>query len=289
MTTLLKYYDLSSSSYKIAKGIKYYDENNTTWEYPKGDGTDNVGGFRYYNKANDCWVPIDARQPQLLNHIIGSSDLYHTLALWHFDENDDTIIDYSGHGLDLSRTRYAQSPAWSSNGYFNTYCLRFTDDRLTASSGKFTSLSNSHNWQIDVVFKLSGSAPSDNKVFFGTYTGCQIWVGTHGGSGGKLEIDIRDNDGAYDYLLGTSNVYDSKWHKATFVRYSEHLYIYKDGELENSKEDNNEGGYSIVDWNIGWLNTGDFPKYALDDCLIDEIRLLKIKSPNQPSIVSLSG
>jgi len=132
------------------------------------------------------------------------------------------------------------------------------------------------DWQIDVVFKLLGSVPSENKVFIGYYGGAtnSWWAGTEENTG-KLQLFVRDAAGNSDEILGTSNVYNGNWIKASFVRENGIIKIYHNGNLQNSKDDNNNAGYNIPRLNIGWYLSGTFPEYAIDSGYIDEIRIMK--------------
>lgn len=266
MVTLLKRWD--GSAYRWVKSVRY--RSGAAWS--------KVIAPRV--RVNGIWKPVETRQPAVL---IG--DGYETRALWHFDTGSgNTCYDSSGHGLNINRVQYAEQPAWAT-GYFYK-ALYFTDDRINAPDhGSLYDFTNSDTWQIDVVFKLLGGIPPDNKVLIGYYGGGSnvIWVGTYANTG-YLEFYVRDASGNSDYIFGTSNVYDSAWHKASFVRIGGYLKIYLDGNLQTSKNDNNTSGYNIPRFNIGWYSP-DFSRYAIDNGYICEIRIIK----GGISISSLTG
>lgn len=268
-----KYYDIATGTFKRFKSIRYWDAPNNKWEHVRGDGSVVKGGFKYYSIADSKWWQIEVRQLMPLNQ----PGLYHCGALWHFDEMaGDIIEDFSGHGLDINRNSYAEKPEWA-EGYFYG-AMYFTNDRLIVPIGAYQHpYSNAHNWQIDVVFKLLGSVPAENKVFIGCRGATvQIWLGTSA-STGRLQFLVRDNSGNLDNIIGTTNVYDSQWHKATATRENGIISVYLDGVLENSKDDNNNAGYAIdtTRWEIGWLSVGVFPQYSINTGYIDEIRVME--------------
>lgn len=258
-----KYYDAGSDSYKRVKSSRWRDDAGSVWS--------KKNALKYYDFANSKWIAIETKQPTKLD-----DDDHETRALWHFDKGSgNTCYDSSGNGLDINRVQYAQQPVWASGYFYKS--LYFTDDRINAPDhGSLYDFANGDSWQIDVVFRLLGSAPGENKVFIGYYGGGTnvIWVGTNAGTG-KLQFWLRDNAGNNDYIIGTSNVYTGSWIKASFIRTGGVIKIYRNSSLQNSKNDNNTAGYNIPRWNIGWFDAGSFPEYAIDSGYIDEIRIMK--------------
>lgn len=275
MVTLLKRWD--GSAYQWVKSVRY--RSGATWSKVVAPRV-RTGGI---------WRPVETRQPAVL---IG--DGYETRALWHFDVGSGNICyDSSGHGLNINRVQYAEQPAWASGYFYNA--LHFTDDRINAPDhGSLYDFANGDTWQVDVVFKLMGSAPSENKVFIGYYGGASNvwWMGTLADTG-YLRTYVRDAAGNSDSMNGTTNVYDGIWHKASFVRRvwtevdpSEMVIeLYLDGNWQNGKNDNNTAGYNLARMNIGWFQGGIFPEYAIDDGYICEIRIIK----GGTAISSLTG
>jgi len=268
----LKYYDAEEEIFKRAKSARYWDALNSKWEHVRGDGSVTKGGFKYYDVSDSKWWTVEVRQPMPLNQ----PSFYHTAILWHFDEmTGDIVEDYSGHDNDLRLNRYAQQPQWV-EGYFYG-ALHFTNDRLFADGGDYHNYRDDQNWQIDVIFKLLGSAPGENKVFLSDYCysdSTQLWVGTQGGTG-RLAMTVRDKSGNTDFLTGVTNVYDNEWHKASFCRENGVISIHLDGNQQNSKNDNNSAGYTVQGWQVGWTSLGVFPQYSLNNCYIDEIRVME--------------
>ncbi len=263
MVAIAKYWDVGSGTWKRIKSTRWWDETNSKWS--------KKNALKYYDLPNTKYVAIETKQPAKLD-----DDNHITRALWHFDKGSGNICyDSSGNNLNINRVQYAQAPSWASGYFYKS--LYFADDRINAPDhGSLYDFANGDSWQVDVVFRLLGSIPSENKVFIGYYGGGTnvIWVGTNANTG-KLQFWVRDNAGNSDYIIGTSNVYTGGWIKASFIRQGGYIKIYRNGSLQNSKNDNNSAGYNIPRWNIGWFDTGEFPKYAIDSDYIDEIRIMK--------------
>ncbi len=263
MVAIVKYYDAGSDSYKRIKSARWRDDANSVWS--------KKNALKYYDLPNTKYVAIETKQPAKLD-----DDNHQTRALWHFDTGSgNTCYDSSGNNLHINRIQYAQRPAWA-GGYFYK-SLYFTDDRINAPDhGSLYNFANSDDWQVDVVFKLLGSTPAENKVFIGYYgLGASCWWAGTEENTGKLQLFVRDTADNSDEVVGTSNVYDGNWHKGTFIRQGGIIKVCLDGNLQNSKDDNNTAGYNIPRLNIGWYASGTFPEYAIDSGYIDEIRIMK--------------
>jgi len=254
----LNYWD---GSWKIAKSLRYWD--GAKWSKKHA--------FRRW--AGAAWYPIETRQPAVL-----TGDSFTTQALWHFDEGTgNSIEDASPNNIALNRALYAEAPTWNTGYYYGA--LYFNDDRLRASHVTAFKFVNSDKFQIDVIFKFTGSAPAVNRVFCGyRYGGTGwLWVGTES-STGKLHFSLGDTNGGNDSETGTTNVYDAAWYKATFIWNNRILQVYLNGNLEGSHTSSLTGNFNTGEYlDIGWyyIDVEAYDYYALDQCYLDEIRILK--------------
>ncbi|GAH24847.1 unnamed protein product, partial [marine sediment metagenome] len=155
MVAIAKYWDVGSGTWKRIKSARWYDNAGSIWS--------KKNALKYYDLATDKWIAIETKQPAKLD-----DDDHETRALWHFDRGSGNICyDSSGNNLHINRIQYAQQPIWA-NGYFYK-SLYFTKDRINAPDhASLYSFANEDDWQIDIVFKLLGSIPSENKVFIGS-------------------------------------------------------------------------------------------------------------------------
>jgi len=226
-------------------------------------------------RTEEEWISFINNKP----YGISLSDCDYTIqALWHFDEGSgDFIEDSSPNDIHLDRTLYAQAPSWINRDDYTA--LYFNPARLKASHSSAFKFLNSDKYQIDVVFKLTGSVPSINKVFcgtYGTYEGKKDWwVGTEE-STGKLDFTFRDGTDL-ESINGNTNVYDGKWHKASFIYNNRAVKIYLDGSLDGSATSSLTGDTTCcTTLSIGWYNTGEaWDYYAPRNFYLDEIRILK--------------
>lgn len=258
MVAILKRWN--GSSWVQTKAARYW--NGSKWKSKT---------LKYWNGS--IWVAAETKQPAA----ICDADII-TRALWHFDEGaGNYCYDDSGNGLTINRVQYAQQPSWVSCLHYNG--LYFSDDRINAPDhASLYDFSNSDDWQIDVIFKLSGTPSPTGYVFVGYYGGSTncYWLAAAEHTG-YLAFFLRDSAGNDEVVVGTSNLFDNNWHKGTCVRMhnggTAYIKVYLDGNLQKSKVSSNTGNYNAPRLNIGWYDI-EFPNLAMTG-YIDEIRLIK--------------